>query len=108
MKKLFFVIIFALFTCSSIWAVPADRRPHEYVQPNGDTITVILHGDERHHWTTTLDGVLIKQNRKQYYCYAKRGSDWGIKVTCRKAHNADQRTKQEQKFVNKLNQKNEL
>lgn len=108
MKKLFIITIFAISACLSLWAVPADRRPHAYVQPNGDTIIVILHGDERRHWTTTEDGVLIKQNKQQYYCYAKRKADWTIKPTCHKAHNADKRTKKECKFVEKLNLKNEL
>ena len=53
------------------WAVPADPRPMEYVQPNGDTLIVRLVGDERFHFTTTIDGVLIAKNDKGYYCYAK-------------------------------------
>lgn len=51
-------------------AVPARPTPFEMVQPNGDTLVVRLHGDERFHYYTTVDGLLIAKNKKDYFCYA--------------------------------------
>ncbi len=81
--------------------VPATPHPIEYVQPNGDTITIRLHGDERKHWKTTLDGFLVAQNKKGIYCYAKYNTKGYIVPTCRKAHDAEKRTEKEQKWVEK-------
>ena len=36
--------------------VPAYKGVVERVQPNGDTVYVRLHGDERRHWLTLDDG----------------------------------------------------
>ena len=74
-----FLILFSIIIVSATMmiaqpprrGVPATREPIEYVQPNGDTLVFRLFGDERYHYRTTLDGYLIKQNKKGYYCYAK-------------------------------------
>lgn len=57
-------------TTFNSWAVPARPTPFEIVQPNGDTLVVRLHGDEHFHYYTTVDGLLIAKNAKEYYCYA--------------------------------------
>ena len=65
--------------------VPARPGVIERVQPNGDTIYVRLHGDERKHWMTLEDGkTLVKENKKGYICYAKKKKDGRIVATCRK------------------------
>lgn len=65
--------------------VPAYNGVIERVQPNGDTIYVRLHGDERRHWMTLEDGVtLVKENKKGYICYAKKKKDGRIVATWRK------------------------
>ena len=65
--------------------VPAYRGIIERVQPNGDTIYVRLHGDERRHWMTLEDGTtLVKENKKGYVCYAKKKKNGTIVATCKK------------------------
>lgn len=112
MKKLLFILSFGLLSLAT-WAVPANPRPMEYVQPNGDTIVIRLVGDEHFHYTTTVDGVLISKNDKGYFCYAKwqeikeNGQTYRVpKPTCRKARNADKRSKCEQRWVEKQAKKN--
>ena len=69
--------------------VPAYKGVLERVQPNGDTIYVRLHGDERHHWMTLEDGeTLVKENKKGYICYAKKKKDGKIVATCKKVRSA--------------------
>ena len=65
--------------------VPAYRGVIERVQPNGDTVYVRLHGDERYHWMTLEDGkTLVKENKEGYICYAKKKKDGRIVATWRK------------------------
>lgn len=70
MKKIFAIAILAIVAIG-MWAVPARPTPFPRVQPNGDTITVRLVGDEHWHATFTVDGYLITKNDKGYFCYAK-------------------------------------
>ena len=101
-RRLVIMTLAALLICAvqSMQAVPAKRTPFNVVQPNGDTLTVRLVGDERWHAHYTADGYLIAQNKKGYYCYAKWGKEQpdrdGVmrkypKPTCKKAHNTDGR-----------------
>ena len=65
--------------------VPAYKGVIERVQPNGDTIYVRLHGDERHHWMTLADGTtLVKENARGYICYAKKKSNVKIVANLRR------------------------
>ena len=70
MKQLFIILSIVCMT-SGVLAqqkparVPAYKGVIERVQPNGDTVYVRLHGDERKHWMTLEDGVtLVKENKK--------------------------------------------
>lgn len=83
--------------CAAAWAmfyisavaqkparVPAYRGVITRVQPNGDTIYVRLHGDERKHWMTLEDGkTLVKENKQGYICYAKQKKNGKIMATRR-------------------------
>ena len=65
--------------------VPAYKGVIERVQPNGDTIYVRLHGDERKHWMTLEDGeTIVKENKHGYICYAKKKKNGQIVATRRK------------------------
>lgn len=64
-------VLFALLLAAIyLVAVPADPTPRQLVQPNGDTITVRLVGDEFGHWHETLDGNIIIRNSREYWVYA--------------------------------------
>ena len=93
MKRLLLILTIGGALC--VWAqqkpsrVPAYRGVIERVQPNGDTVYVRLHGDERHHWMTLEDGVtLVKENKKGYICYAKKKKDGRIVATWKKVKSA--------------------
>jgi hypothetical protein len=90
MKQLF-IILSVVCMASGVLAqqkparVPAYQGVIERVQPNGDTVYVRLHGDERRHWMTLEDGVtLVKENQKGYICYAKKKRNGQIVATRRK------------------------
>ena len=89
MKRLIYIVLIAMSVVAvaqqKTSRVPAYRGVIERVQPNGDTIYVRLHGDERRHWMTLEDGeTLVKENKKGYICYAKKKKDGRIVATCKK------------------------
>ena len=72
--------------------VPAYQGVIERVQPNGDTVYVRLHGDERKHWMTLEDGkTLVKEDKKGYICYAKKKKNGQIVATRRKVKQSQKR-----------------
>jgi hypothetical protein len=90
MKQLFIILSVACMA-SGVLAqqkparVPAYQGVIERIQPNGDTVYVRLHGDERRHWMTLEDGkTLVQENKKGYICYAKKKKDGRIVATCKK------------------------
>ena len=89
MKRLIYIVLIAMSVVAVAQQkpsrVPAYQGVIERVQPNGDTIYVRLHGDERRHWMTLEDGeTLVKENKKGYICYAKKKKDGRIVATCKK------------------------
>ena len=111
MKKLFIFLtaamLFLPLSVSNSYAVPANPRPMEITQPNGEKLTIRLWGDERRHWRTTEDGILIFLNAKEYYCYAYINKAGETVAGRRIAHNEDQRTKCEKRYINRLKKKTE-
>lgn len=83
---------------------PARQTPVKRIQPNGDSVTVILKGDEHRHWIITTDGWQIRENKKGAFCYLKSTSDTptrSSKITNRQAHDANHRTNCEQRWLTK-------
>jgi hypothetical protein len=99
MKRLIWVLV--LSVGGMVYSVTAQNRPArvpayqdviERVQPNGDTVYVRLHGDERRHWMTLEDGkTLVKENKKGYICYAKKRKNGTIVATCKKVKQSRKR-----------------
>ena len=89
MKRILFILAIvcglAVMAQQKPARVPAYQGVIERVQPNGDTIYVRLHGDERNHWMTLEDGTtLVQENKKGYICYAKKKQNGQIIATRRK------------------------
>ena len=55
-------------------AIPADPRPSRVAQPDGDSLTVVLNGDEFYHYYTTTDGYTLLPTAGGY-CYARRDGE---------------------------------
>jgi len=101
MKKLMLIIGF-LMVISTAYAVKADPTPAVVQQPDGTMLTVVLHGDEHCNWYSTLDGVLLVQTPKGYYV-AETADDGELVATSTLAHNANQRTTNELRMIQKQN-----
>jgi hypothetical protein len=81
--------------------VPATPYPIEHIQPKGDTLKYRLYGDEHRHLKTTLDEYYIQIKKRNKMCYAKFNKKGEMKTTCRTAHNAEDRSARERKYVEK-------
>ena len=88
--------------------VPAYKGIIERVQPNGDTLRTYLRGDEHKHWMMTEDGWQIFETNRGWYKYAKLNRRGEVVPSTRKAHNADQRSKCEIKWLDKHGVKKNL
>ena len=60
------IATFLLLNTLPTQAAPARRGPITVLQPDGKTITVLLHGDEWCHWTTDLDGNLLVTDERGF------------------------------------------
>ena len=71
MKKTLILIAGLLIAASLSWAARAPETPYRYTQPDGTVITLVLHGDEFHHWTT-WNGKLVEMDEQGFYRPASR------------------------------------
>ncbi len=71
MKKNLFLLFVIALQCITAMAIPADPTPVKVTQPDGSQLTIVLHGDEFFHFTTTTDGYSVVKNAAGYYTYAR-------------------------------------
>jgi len=98
------------FLCLSLMFLPVEKgfsvtaNPHpvEYIQPDGNAITILLHGDEFIHWATTLDGYTIISAENGSYEYAVLQLDGKLTFSGVQAHNAGDRNTNEVAFLRNI------
>ena len=71
MKKISALVLVLWTVVASMSAIPADRRPHLFTQPDGSTVTLILQGDETFNFLTTTDGMPVVQDADGTFRYAR-------------------------------------
>lgn len=76
-------------------AIPAYPYPMIVQQPDGTTLTVILKGDEYHHYYITEDGHLITKDKNNIFNYARISADGQIIDTGIKANDLSSRSDSE-------------
>ena len=67
LKKQIVLLGLALLTALTIGAAPALPGVRQVLQPDGTVLTVEQFGDEYHHWTATLDGMMVVNTGHGYY-----------------------------------------
>ncbi len=99
LKKI--LLMFLLMLCTTLlWAVPARRTTHLVEQPDGTTLSLTVRGDERFHYLVTVDVVPVVRHEGAYY-YALFDAE-GFAASEHLAHDAEERTAEEQAFVESL------
>ena len=99
MKKNLFLIISLFLIVQNSWATPAYPKPIQVIQPDGSVLTIKINGDEHFHYTTSEDGLLIKQSADGYYRFALMNEYGDVNETdfvCRPMHS---RMPEERAFV---------
>lgn len=104
MKKIVFLALLMIGLSGVVCAQQPNRVPArpgviERVQPDGDTLHICLRGDERSHYTMTTDRWQIKEDKNGYLCYAIQKKDGSIVASKKVAHDADKRSKCENKWL---------
>lgn len=106
MKKILFIVAIIATMIVGLQAqgparVPAYRGIIERVQPNGDTLRTYLRGDEHWHFATTEDGWQILETNKGWLKYAKLNRKGQVVTGWRKAHNPEDRSRCEKRWLEK-------
>lgn len=92
----------ALFS-QPAFAIKANPKAVAVRQPDGTTIMVRIHGDENHHYKTTLDGYRIDVDSKGYYRYVEYdASSNRMRLTDLRVHNVGERTSKETMRVSEM------
>jgi M6 family metalloprotease-like protein len=78
MKKSVLLFVFFFASYRILFAVPAYPFPIVYTQPNGDTLTVKIKGDERIHWYESLDEYTLLVNSEGFLSYAQLDEDGNL------------------------------
>ena len=86
MEKLFVLTTMLLMTAAT-WARPGYTKPVDVLQPDGSTVTLLMHGDEFLSFMTTTDGYTVVKG------------DGSIVATGIVARNLQQRTAEENHYL---------
>lgn len=101
MKHNIMLSLLWVFATLQMWGVRAYPFPKRIVQPDGSTITIIGHGDEFLHYTTTIDGYSVVKGADGIFRYAEL-KDGHINATQIKARDINDRTESEKHFLNSI------
>lgn len=96
-----FVCMLIAYQLSAVRAIPDTLHVR---QPDGSMLSVRLHGDERSHYMTTADNLMILQDNDGTYRYAVRIAD-KVHPGTLPARNANQRSVSEKAFLQSIDQK---
>lgn len=97
-KRLLTFAVASLFAASAI-AIPAKRRYIQVKQPDGTTLTITIQGDENFHFHATTDGFPLIKGSNGTYNYATLDSNGKLIASTQLAHNANERSNQENAFI---------
>lgn len=101
-------ITLTTFFSLSVKAVPAIPYPLVVTQPDGSTITVRRHGDERKKITTTTDGYIVIKNQQGFYAYALPDNSNRLVAGERIARDPEKRNPSDQVYLSKIKKINDL
>lgn len=75
MSKRIVLMMTLLLNVAVMLGRPAYSKPIDILQPDGTTVTLVMHGDEFQSLTTTADGYTVVKGSDGFYRYAvKQGN----------------------------------
>jgi len=110
-KKLLSLVLFAtifLNIFQNTYAIRAIKNPITVTQPDGSTVTILLHGDEFSNSRTTIDGYLVKKNSKGFFTYVNTDPQAASAETNIIARDITKRTANDLNFLKTIPKANTL
>ena len=110
MKKTFpvlshyLLLIMLIFNVGTVKSVPANPNPIKVCQPNGDTISIRLKGDEHNHQVVTEDGYTLVESGNKTLEYATQDAQGNLVSSHVMAKNKANRTDNERKTLSRISQ----
>ena len=98
-KKLSLILVAMLLGVASLSARPGYSKPVDVFQPDGSTVTLLMHGDEFLSFMTTVDGYTVMKGADGYYRYAEKGTDGNLTATSVIARNPEARSARDVQFL---------
>jgi len=92
----------AILPVGIVKAVKAYPYPVQVSQPDGTILTMRIIGDEFHHYTTTVDGYLLKQNAKGFWTYASQDASGVVNPSEVIARDASSSSTQDIQFLKSI------
>lgn len=103
MKRILLWMVCTLLT-TTVFAVPAIKKPITVQQADGTTITIYLKGDENTKWYESLDGYSLLKKDNQFF-YAVQDGEGNMVASEVKAHNEAERSLAEKQLLQKTPKK---
>lgn len=97
--RLFQILIMAAFAVQAS-AIPARPGAVKVMQPDGSTVTLVLHGDEFRSFTATHDGYTVVRTDSGWQYALKK--DGALVASGIMAHDASERTSEENALLTRL------
>ncbi|MCL2329294.1 MAG: M6 family metalloprotease domain-containing protein [Bacteroidetes bacterium] len=97
--KLIALFVFYIISCRMLLAAPAYPYPVTFTQPDGDTLTIVMKGDESLKYAETEDGYTLMYDEKGALCYAQRKVNGDIEPSKYIARSKRNRTSDEANFL---------
>ena len=95
----FIFVIAAAMAAGSASAAPAYPYPITYRQPDGDTLTITLRGDERASWAVSEDGYTLLSGRDGSYQYATVDATGNMRPSGVRARSPRRRSNADRAFL---------
>lgn len=96
LQRLLLLLGFMMQLAPTAYGIKANPNPVTITQPDGTQLTIRICGDESFHYTTTLDGYLIRKANDGFYKYLNTD---GKLLTTQVATDINNRTMVEKRFI---------
>ena len=102
MRRLTLTIMAMLLGVAIFYARPAYKSITRVTQPDGSSVNVRLVGDEYLHYNVTADGYSLVRRVDGAFVYAQLNDDGQLEPTAMLAHDANERSTEEHKYLKKV------
>ena len=97
------LVLFLALTNAVLLAVPAKRMVQTVQQPDGSILQTVLQGDEKFHYLSTIDGIMLEKGIDNSLRYAVTTSTGVIAAGEFLAHDPEKRESSELEYIQSIN-----